>query len=261
MQYNLEHITYKYIYRFKSLFSQFKYKNNDSNLSICDLNINNYDSFCFRKDNYEIIRNDYIYESISYLLDKNDINWVKLPLKSYVGKVFVSNNRLFPNMSSDNINSEFLIQVDFNNAKHIYFFKKFGLIHRINNKSLILPLLKTSNSNNILYVDLVEKDAYLEVINHNNDEKDIYRGTDVISLIDFLRLYCNDNDVDEFVGWCSTFTKKAKEYFDFKIVPNLQNPNLNNFKYYLESQIKDYKYEITKYDTIVEVLDFTIVKQ
>lgn len=242
MQYNLKHIANKYIYRFKSLFSQFKYKNDDNYPSICDLGINNYDSFYYLKDNYETIRNEYIFESIGYLLDKNSIKWAKLPLYSYTEKTFVIDNHCFPNMPSNNINTEFMIEVECNGGKQVYFFKKFGFPHRISNKNLISPLSKMSTSNKIIYVDLVEKGAYLEVISHNNDDEDIYRGTDVVSVIDFLKLYCNGNDINEFISCCSTFTQKAKEYFDFKIVPSLQNPSLNNFKYYLSSQIKTFEY-------------------
>ena len=77
-----------------------------------------------------------------------------------------------------------------------------------------------------------------------------------------IKLFNNDNTrsavavrminaYQRFIAW-----QTAENQIEFEC-------SLRNYLLFLKTdiKIKDYKYEITKYDTIVEVLDFTIVKQ
>lgn len=128
----------------------------------------------------------------------------------------------------------------------LYIFKEFGIGNHIPES-----LLKTIKSENDIklhcYVSLVEKDAYKEIINHNDNENDPTRGTGIYSLKQFFDFFFGPEEYIVFKKYADEFTRRVKDYFGFEIVRTLKPNTLHNFRKDVRDKI--IAFDVTKLDT------------
>lgn len=111
----------------------------------------------------------------------------------------------------------------------LYVFKEFGLGNRIP-ESLLEKIKSEIGVKRHCYVSMVEKDAYLEVINHNDDENDPSRGTGVYSLKDFFDFFFGYEEYKQFKRYADKLSEMVKNYYGFEIVRTLRPNTLYNFR-------------------------------
>ena len=128
----------------------------------------------------------------------------------------------------------------------LYVFKEFGIGNRI--PESLLKTIKTQNGLKLhCYVSMVEKDAYTEVLNHNDNENDPTRGTGIYSLKQFFDFFFGVNEYGVFKKYTEIFTERVRSYFGFEIVRTLKPNTLHNFRKVVRDGIESF--DIAKLDT------------
>lgn len=126
----------------------------------------------------------------------------------------------------------------------LFLFKEFGMNHRLRNEQLRKCLI-SQKIKDYKYISLVDRAAYCEQFNHNDDESDPSRGTDVYPLRYFFERFFNMEEYVAFVEFEKNFIEKVDEYLGFRVVKTL-TPNASfGFKKVVESSI--YKFPFSTY--------------
>ena len=94
------------------------------------------------------------------------------------------------------------------------------------------------------YVSIVYDEAYLEIINHNEDDTDPSRGTNIYSLKWLFTEYFSINEYNKFVEVVSNFKTQVEENLGFIYIRSLTPIAKNNFKNIVERKIKNHPYDI-----------------
>lgn len=237
---NIKIIVEKYLKSFKNVCDLWKFNNVNNRLNdyiLCDISTNNSIQYDYLKKEYDELVFAMLQELILSILDSNKINYTNLDFKSFHAKPFIIQQKLVVNHPHD-INNELAIILS-NEQDTIYLFKEFGIQNQIENNSFhsLFPKKK------IRYVNYVSDDAFKEIINHNNNISDPYRGTNVISLKDFLIMFVNEEAWVKLYKECNRFSQESKEYFSFEIIKNVRNSNLFSYRETVEKSIKNFNYQ------------------
>lgn len=118
-------------------------------------------------------------------------------------------------------------------------FKEFGISNGVSD-SLLEILNKEYNIKYYLYVSFTEEEAFLEQINHNDNEQDPTRGTGIFSLKQFFNMFFEEGEYDNFIKYANEFVKKVKDYFGFKIVRTLKPNTLHNFRKTVRERLDEF---------------------
>lgn len=125
------------------------------------------------------------------------------------------------------------------NRKVLYCIKKHGLNHQyLNEKVKGLEKFKLSSKR---YISLVYENAYCEVINHNDDENDPSRGTEVFSVKWFFEQFINLEEYNLFRSYIDNFSKKINDYIGVSIVRKLTPHSLYSFKEIFLDKIRTFE--------------------
>ena len=116
-----------------------------------------------------------------------------------------------------------------NQPELLYIFKEFGLNNAIPEK-LLDDLKKTAKLKHHLYISYKEKDAYVEVINHNHNENDPTRGTGILSFQQFIEGFFGKEEYSKFRQYADQFSEKVRDYYGFSVVRSLKPNAIHNFK-------------------------------
>ncbi len=111
----------------------------------------------------------------------------------------------------------------------LFVFKKYGILNNIPSKT-IDGLLKAVKLEKYCYFSYVEKDAFSERIDHNDNENDPTRGTGLFSLKQFFSIFFGEEEYLQFRKYADEFTKKVSEYFGFKLIRTIKPNTLHNFR-------------------------------
>lgn len=107
-----------------------------------------------------------------------------------------------------------------NKERFLYIFKRFGIGERWP-KSLVGYAQKQTAAKEVRFVSLVDERAYLEQINHNEDEDDPTRGTGVLSLRQFFDMHFSPEEYGIFRNYLTKLAEEARTYYGYKVVRNL----------------------------------------
>ena len=122
----------------------------------------------------------------------------------------------------------------------LFVFKEYGINNQLP-KTLIEALLSDFELKGYGYVSIVEDEAYSEILNHNDDKKDVTRGTGILSLKVLFDMFFGEGEYSKFKEYANRFTEKVKNYFGFGIVRTLRPNTLHNFK-------RDIKNDLLRFD-------------
>lgn len=111
----------------------------------------------------------------------------------------------------------------------LFIFKEFGLGNQLP-QSLIDIIISQNKLKHYYYISLVEKDAYKEILNHNDNINDPSRGTEIFSLKYFFNSFFGEEEYRTFKDYADKFTDKVKDYFGFQIVRTLKPNTLHNYR-------------------------------
>lgn len=120
-------------------------------------------------------------------------------------------------------------------------FKEFGLTKRVP-KQYITKLQKEYGFKDYCYVSYVEKEAYNEVINHNNNPKDPSRGTGVFSLKFFIEHMFGVDEYKCFKSYFDRFSSEIQKYYGIKTVKTLSPNSLATYKEKVQESICSFDY-------------------
>lgn len=245
MNEQLRNLTINYINQFVDLCDEWKFKNeNEPTFVINDLSSAESRSYEYLKKEFYFIRCSLLHRLIEQFLCDNNVKAKKIELNSFTKKTFVIDNKLFIQNPHNELNEELLLLLEKNNINYLYFFKDSGIDNRLCNERLSASLTKSLNVSSIIYVNFMTDYAWMEILNHNQDEDDPSHGTDTISLKTFFIDYMNEEAYQAFIECCDLFMNKVKEHFNFEIVKNLKNSNLYSYREKTLSIIANYNYKM-----------------
>lgn len=134
-------------------------------------------------------------------------------------------------------------------GNNLFIFKEYGLNHRIN--SVIIDTFVKQNNLKYVYVSLVEKNAFSEVINHNDNENDPTRGTGAISLPFFLQMMFGTDERNAFLKFANQYTEEVREYLGLSVTRSL-TPNAHfSFRRSADYELRQFDY-LGKYQMLRE---------
>ena len=90
-------------------------------------------------------------------------------------------------------------------------FRNFGIRNAIRNSDLIAEILKQFNAQHYMYVTLVKDYAYLENVEHNDNQNDPSRGTGVYSIKFFFEYFFGPGEAESYIDFSETIKKGFKE--------------------------------------------------
>lgn len=115
------------------------------------------------------------------------------------------------------------------NTDLLYVFKEFGIDKRVP-KNILAALSQSAKLNMFCYISYVENDAFSEVLNHNDNEKDPTRGTGIYSLKQFFIDFFDQDEYSVFKSYTKKFEDSVNEYFGFVLLRTLKPNAILNFK-------------------------------
>lgn len=115
------------------------------------------------------------------------------------------------------------------NTDLLYIFKEFGIEKRVP-KNILAALSQSAKLNMYCYISYVENEAFSEVLNHNDNEKDPTRGTGIYSLKQFFIDFFGQNEYNVFKSYTKKFEASVNEYFGFVLLRTLKPNAILNFK-------------------------------
>lgn len=111
----------------------------------------------------------------------------------------------------------------------LYIFKEYGIGNHLP-KSLINTIIKENGLKHYCYISIVERDAYKEILNHNDNENDPSRGTGIFSLQQFFASFFSTEEYGLFKKYADSLTIKVRDYYGFEIVRTLKPNTLHNYR-------------------------------
>lgn len=250
MENKLRIISEKYLSRFKSYCDLCKFKNQTTKITdniLCDIETDNSVQYEFLKEKYGELRYKMLQELTISLLESNDIRYDRLQFNSFYTKSFVLDGQELRSTVSKKTNDELAIILK-NKPDDIFVFKDFGLQNSIDD----VAFHRCFSNKKIRYVSFVSDNAFTEIINYNDNENDLYRGTNVISIKDFLITSISEESWDSFYEYCTEFTEKSKDIFSFGIIKNVRNSNLFSYREIVKKSIEKFDYKNILEDVSIE---------
>ena len=177
--------------------------------------------------------NDYIYEMLGHVI-KALLKAYNIPVQCYdlrcstAYSYYGCEERYFLDYM-DQHDEKNVLCFNRKDQEVLFIFKKFGIRNDIPQKT-IDDLLKTTKLKTFCYISYVEKEAFSEVINHNDDENDPSRGTNKYSLKQFFEGFFGIDEYLLFREYADEFTQKVRDYFGFELVRTIKPNTLHNFR-------------------------------
>lgn len=144
---------------------------------------------------------------------------------------FDGDNKVWPSYTDQN-NKQRVLIFSCNDENHngiLYIFKKFGINNDLP-QSLVKRILAEKELKSYRYISLVEDNAYMEDLAHNNDPADPSRGTGVYSLKQFFNSFFDENEYTSFKTYTNKLSNMTKDYLGFEIVRTLRPNTIHNFR-------------------------------
>jgi len=151
-------------------------------------------------------------------------------------------NVTFPLLQQPLDDAQALIVTHSDGGRTLYLFKGFGINNRVPGE-LVAAFRQKLSVDDYKYISWVEKQAYAEVLDHNDDEDDPARGTDVYSLAYFFETYFDGNEFSVFTSKFNDFKKKIHEYFGISIVKTLHPNVIFTYREDIREDLLTYDYE------------------
>ena len=136
----------------------------------------------------------------------------------------------------------FAIVINEENELVMYCFKKFGIQNQIPEYKMS-DILHSVGIQRYHYISLVEKNAYAEIINFKENEKDESKGTNRYSIKWFFENFFGIDEYIDFKNFEDSLTNKIKSYLGFAVVKNLTPNALFSFKKNVQEEITSFDYE------------------
>lgn len=111
----------------------------------------------------------------------------------------------------------------------MYIFKEFGIEKRVPD-NILASICQSTKLAMYCYISYVENEAYSEVLNHNDNEKDPTRGTGIYSLKQFFIDFFSQDEYAIFKSYTKKFEDSVNEYFGFVLLRTLKPNAILNFK-------------------------------
>lgn len=115
------------------------------------------------------------------------------------------------------------------NRDILYIFKEFGIEKRVPD-NILASICQSTKLAMYCYISYVENEAYSEVLNHNDNEKDPTRGTGIYSLKQFFIDFFSQDEYTIFKSYTKKFEDSVNEYFGFVLLRTLKPNAILNFK-------------------------------
>jgi hypothetical protein len=224
---------------------------NNRLVKLKDTNTINYD-YIFAETQKRIY--DSVQELIMQLLTKYNIEFKVIPkdIMSYfildsAKTISQSNNKVL--FDSNKYSNLFSLLIYKNNNTILYLFKDYGIPDEVIN-NLKAKLIETTNINDFKYIIYVDDYAYSCVLNHNQDENDPSRGTNLYSMQYFFETYFSIQEYQLFKKNLDCIVDKIKEYLSFSIIKKLSKNALTDFKKVVIHNLKNFPYSdfVTKHN-------------
>ena len=203
----------------------------------------NCDAFSYLVDSSSIIAKEMIDDVIVRLMDlyKVPASYYHVELSKPIAIKAEGINTPLILSPLDKAETMLVIATPSTDGDTLYFFKKYGLNHLIDGADA--KLCKAYKCARFKYVSYVELNAFSEKLNHNNDECDESRGTNIYSLKYFFDLFFDQDEYQKFAEYYSRFINQVRSYYGLSIVSTLSPHALYSYKFTLEEHLKSYKYE------------------
>lgn len=175
---------------------------------------------------------------VGQLLNKYHIYGKKYQVKRDKAYFYlVAENKVWPeHISQGRDYEEILYSID----DVLYVFKEYGLNNRMP-RSLTDVILKENHLKDCLYVSLVEDNAFLEVLSYNEDDKDLSRGTGVISLKIFFGRFFGIEEYKMFMKYAEIFINNVNNYYGLKIIKTLKMNVMHNYRKNVREELVKFK--------------------
>ena len=123
----------------------------------------------------------------------------------------------------------------------LYIFRESGIAHFLS-QDAISALKKEHEFRDYAYVLLVEGDAFSEVLNHNNNEKDPSRGMQLLSLQFFFDLMFGPEEYPKFKEYYDKLVTSVRNYFGLAIVKTLRPNSLYSYKKTVREHLHEFDF-------------------
>lgn len=133
------------------------------------------------------------------------------------------------------------IIVSHKGTRTLYILKRFGLGERWP-KDLVDYVRERTSADEARFVSLVDERAYVEQINHNDDEDDPTRGTGVLSLRQFFDIHFSPEEYGIFRKYLSRLTEEARSYYGYRVVKSLSPSKAYLFRREVAGAIRAFDY-------------------
>lgn len=131
-----------------------------------------------------------------------------------------------------------------NNNRTLYVFSEFGIRYLS-----LEPIIIKKKAEGYIDIDdykfiIYDNDyAYSAAFNHNEDEKDPSRGTNMYSLKYFFEKYFGEEEYETFKAYETKLTEKAKTYLGMSVIEYLTPNMVDSFKMKVKENICNFSYE------------------
>lgn len=143
----------------------------------------------------------------------------------------VANAKLFKALDRVDINFQAMfnqlqtaaVLITDDDGQTLFILKRFGISEQWPT-NLVEYVRSNTSANKARLVSLVDEKAYIEMMDHNEDEEDPTRGTGILSLKDFFESYFSAEEYGTFRRYLDRLAKEARTYFGYRVVKSL-SPN------------------------------------
>lgn len=134
------------------------------------------------------------------------------------------------------------VHIQNNSYRVLYIFREYGLPSRIT-KDFAISLRTITNSVAYREIAWVDKDAYTEVLNHNDNVNDPGRGTNTYSFDLFVRRFFGKDELDHFHQRYSMFKKQVLDYCGITLVKTLRPNVIASYRSSLFDTLSSFDYD------------------
>lgn len=130
-----------------------------------------------------------------------------------------------------------------NDGKRVlYIFRDFGLQSRVSEEfsSRLRTVIDYSDFRQISWVN---KNAFIEIVNHNNDVNDPGRGTNTYSFDCFVRTFFGQTELNRFAKKYNSFKERALNYCGIALVKTLRPNVLFSYRSTLRETIRTFDFD------------------
>ena len=222
--------------------------NTDKSTMIIDIGGNDYRFYDYIMEQCEVIIIEAILAVIVELIKAYDIETHFYQIIRDDAHIYLdSDNKVWPSYVNQN-NKQKVLVFSCNDANHngtLYIFKKYGINNTLP-PSLVKRILVEKKLKSYRYISLVEDEAYMENLGHNNDPSDPSRGTRIYSLKQFFDSFFNESEYASFKKYTDKLSDLAKDYLGFEIVRTLRPNTIHNFRKAIRDNL--YKTDFSEID-------------